>query len=151
MIYQESRFNPRAKSWAGAFGLMQLMPNTARRFGVGPESHPNKHIHAGILFIKWLNDRLSTIKDEDERKKFILASYNVGLGHVLDARALAAKNGYDPDIWNNNVARFIINKSDPKYYTDPVVKYGYCRGTETFNYVANIFERYEHYKNLVIQ
>lgn len=150
MIYQESRFNPHAKSWAGAFGLMQLMPATARRFGVAPESHPNKQIHAGILFIKWLNERLSMIKDDEERKKFILASYNVGLGHVLDARALALKNGYDQDVWDNNVALYIVKKSNPKYYTDPVVKYGYCRGTETFNYVTSIFERYEHYRNLVI-
>ncbi len=151
MIYQESRFNAKAKSWAGAFGLMQLMPKTAERFGVDPASHPNKHIHAGILFIKWLDDRLSVIKDTEERKKFILASYNVGLGHVLDARALAVKNGYDQDVWDNNVDLFIVNKSNPKYYTDPVVKYGYCRGQETFNYVAGIYERYEHYKNLVIQ
>ena len=150
LIYQESRFNPNAKSWAGAFGLMQLMPSTAKKFGVGPSSQPNKQIHAGILYIKWLNDRLSMIKNEEERKKFIVASYNVGLGHVLDARALAAKNGYDQDVWDYNVDLFIIKKSNPQYYTDPVVKYGYCRGSETFNYVASIFERYEHYKNLVI-
>ncbi|MBA7529176.1 Membrane-bound lytic murein transglycosylase F [subsurface metagenome] len=150
MVYQESRFNPQAKSWAGAFGLMQLMPTTAQRFGVKPDSPHAQHIRAGIMFIKWLNERLSMIKDFEERKKFILASYNVGLGHVLDARALAVKNGYDPNIWVDSVDQFIINKSDPKYYTDPIVKYGYCRGTETFNYVVSIFERYEHYKNLVI-
>lgn len=151
MIYQESRFNPKAKSWAGAYGIMQLMPATGKRFGVNPASHPNQQIKAGLEFVKWLDDRLSTIKDDEERKKFILASYNVGLGHIYDARALAEKNGFDKDVWGNNVDQFIVNKSDPKYYTDPVVKYGYCRGTETFNYVTGIYERYEHYKNLVIE
>jgi len=151
MIYQESRFNPKAKSWAGAYGLMQLMPTTAKKFGIDQNSDPNQNIRAGIMFIKWLDERLSEIVDIEERRKFILASYNVGLGHVLDARALAAKNGFDENVWDNNVDQFIINKSNPKYYTDPVVKYGYCRGTETYNYVAGIYKRYEHYRNLVIQ
>jgi membrane-bound lytic murein transglycosylase F len=149
MVYQESRFNPHAKSWAGAFGLMQLMPATAKRFGVGPGSPPKMQMRAGIMFIKWLNDRLSDIKDVQEREKFILASYNVGLGHVLDARALAVKHGKDPDKWEGNVADFLLRKSDPAVYSDPVVKYGYCRGVETYHYVAEILERYEHYKNLV--
>jgi membrane-bound lytic murein transglycosylase F len=149
MIYQESRFNPQARSWAGAYGLMQLMPRTGKRFGVGPESPLRMQIRAGLLYLRWLDNRLSDIKDPDERKKFILASYNVGLGHVLDARALAAKSGKNPDKWDKNVAEFLLLKSQPKYYTDPVVKYGYCRGTETYQYVADIMDRYNHYKNLV--
>lgn len=149
MVYQESRFNPHAKSWAGAFGLMQLMPSTAKRFGVGQGSPPKMQIRAGIMFIQWLDDRLKFIEDINEREKFILASYNVGLGHVLDARALAVKHGKNPDVWNGNVADFLLKKSDPKVYSDPVVKYGYCRGTEPYHYVAEILERYEHYKNLV--
>ena len=151
MIYQESRFNPQAKSWAGAFGLMQLMPTTGERFGVGPKSPLKMQIRAGLMYVKWLNDRLIDIKDPEERQKFILAGYNVGLGHILDARALAAKNGKDPDIWDNNVADFLLLKSDPEYYTDPVVKYGYCRGIETYQYVADIMDRYNHYKNLVVE
>jgi membrane-bound lytic murein transglycosylase F len=151
LIYQESRFNPQARSWAGAFGLMQLMPTTGQRFGVGPSSPPRMQIRAGIMYIQWLNERLIDIKDPEERKKFILAAYNIGLGHILDARALAAKNKKDPDVWDNNVADFLLSKSDPKYYTDPVVKYGYCRGTETYQYVAEVIERYGHYKNLILQ
>jgi membrane-bound lytic murein transglycosylase F len=149
MVYQESRFNPHAKSWAGAFGLMQLMPATAKRFGVGPGSPPKMQMRAGIMFIQWLDDRLNYIEDIEEREKFILASYNVGLGHVLDARALAVKHGKDPNKWDGNVADFLLSKSDPAVYSDPVVKYGYCRGAEPYHYVADILERYEHYKNLV--
>lgn len=151
LIYQESRFKPNVKSWAGAYGLMQLMPTTARRFGVSKKSPPEKHIKAGVDFIKWLDKRFENrgIKDEDEKIKFILASYNVGLGHILDARRLAEKDGKNPDVWENNVDEYILKKSNPKYYKDPVVKYGYCRGSETYNYVYQILDRYEHYKNII--
>ncbi len=151
LIYQESRFNPTVKSWAGAYGLMQLMPTTAKRFGVTKNSAPEKQIKAGVDFIKWLDKRFENrgITDEDEKIKFILASYNVGLGHILDARRLAEKEGKDPDIWENNVDEYILKKSNPKYYKDPVVKYGYCRGSETYNYVTQILDRYEHYKNII--
>jgi membrane-bound lytic murein transglycosylase F len=151
LIYQESRFNPQARSWAGAYGLMQLMPTTGQRFGVGPSSPPRMQIRAGIMYIRWLDERLIDIKDPLERQKFILAGYNVGFGHILDARALAAKNKKNPDVWDGNVAEFLLSKSDPKYYTDPVVKYGYCRGTETYQYVADVIERYGHYKNLILE
>ena len=149
LIYQESRFNPQAKSWAGAYGLMQLMPSTGQRFGVTPTASPKQQIRAGVMFLQWLNDQFSDIPDSIERIKFVLASYNIGLGHILDARALAAKNGKDPDVWDDNVDQFLMNKSNPQYYTDPVVKYGYCRGKETYRYVADIIERYQHYKNLI--
>lgn len=151
LIYQESRFKPNVKSWAGAYGLMQLMPTTARRFGVNRNSPPEKQIKAGVEFIKWLDKRFENrgITDEDEKTKFILASYNVGLGHILDARRLAEKEGKDPDKWENNVDEYILKKSNPIYYKDPVVKYGYCRGSETYNYVTEILDRYEHYKNII--
>jgi membrane-bound lytic murein transglycosylase F len=149
VIYQESRFNPQAKSWAGAYGLMQLMPNTAERFGVTQGSPPIQQIRAGVSFLQWLDNKLTDVKDPAERQKFVLAAYNIGLGHVLDARALASKNGKDPDIWEGSVVDFLLSKSDPQFYTDPVVKYGYCRGTETNKYVAEVIQRYEHYKNLI--
>jgi membrane-bound lytic murein transglycosylase F len=150
MIYQESRFDPNAQSWAGAFGLMQLMPNTARRFGVDRNSPPELHIRAGTEFIKWLNDRFKEkIPDEQERIKFILASYNIGYGHIVDAMNLAEKYGKDPTIWDKNVDEFLMMKSDPKYYLDPVVKYGYCRGIETYNFVSEVLERYTDYKNII--
>jgi len=150
LIFQESRFQPRVKSWAGAFGLMQLMPVTAKRFGVHVNSKPEEHIEAGVDFIKWLYDRFEKENlDEEEKLKFILASYNVGYGHIKDARKLAKKFGKDPDKWDGNVDYYLLNKSKPKFYRDPVVKYGYCRGKEPYNYVYSILERYEHYKNIV--
>jgi len=150
MIYQESGFNPHAASWAGAYGLMQLMPTTARRFGISRNSTPEQQIRAGVELIKWLNDRFKDqIPEEDERIKFILSSYNVGYGHVVDAMNLAEKNGKNPKVWNQNVDEFLVKKSNPKYYLDPVVKYGYCRGIEPYNYVIEVLERYEHYKNII--
>jgi membrane-bound lytic murein transglycosylase F len=151
MIYQESRFDPAVESWAGAFGLMQLMPTTAHRYGVDQKSAPNENIREGVRFIKWLDQRFEKngIKPEEERIKFVLASYNVGLGHVLDAQRLAEKNGKDPKKWDRNVDEFILKKSNPKYFLDPVVEYGYCRGEETYNYVFQIIDRYEHYKNFI--
>jgi len=150
LIYQESRFNPNIKSWVGAYGLMQLMPPTAKRFGASKESPPEVNIKAGIKFIRWLDNRLKNeIINDDERKKFILASYNVGLGHVLDARRLAEANGKDPNVWTGSVDFFILNKSNPQYYNSEFVKYGYCRGEETFNYVKEVMNRYEMYKSLI--
>jgi len=151
LIYQESRFKTNVTSWKGAWGLMQLMPVTARRFGVDTISSARDQIRAGTQFIKWLNKHYNDIGDPEERIKFVLAAYNVGPGHVDDARNLAGKNGADPDKWDDNVAVFLLNKSEPQYYNDPVVKHGYCRGTETFNYVTQVLERYEHYKNIVAE
>jgi membrane-bound lytic murein transglycosylase F len=150
IIYQESRFIPDAESWAGALGLMQLMPQTANRFGVEAITSPQENIRGGMQLLKWLDGRMALrIEDPEERLKFVLASYNVGIGHVLDAMKLADKYGKDPKIWYDHVDYYILNKSDPKYYNDPVVEFGYCRGEEPFHYVREILERYEHYKNVM--
>jgi membrane-bound lytic murein transglycosylase F len=150
LIYQESRFNPEAESWAGAFGLMQLMPVTAENYGITRNSPPVSQIRAGASFIKWLDDRfVGVIEDRNERIKFVLASYNIGLGHIQDARRLAEKYNENPNVWEGGVEQWLLRKSDPKYYTDQVVKYGYARGIETFNFVREVIERYEHYKNIV--
>jgi membrane-bound lytic murein transglycosylase F len=150
MIYQESNFRHDVESWAGAGGLMQLMPNTASLFGVRDVSNPEENIRAGVRYLAWLDGVLSDrLPDKEERIKFILASYNVGLGHVLDARALARKYNRDPDQWTDNVDYFILRKSDPEYFLDPVVRHGYARGHEPYSYVGEILSRYEHYKNIV--
>jgi membrane-bound lytic murein transglycosylase F len=150
IIYQESRFNPEAVSWAGAFGLMQLMPTTAGSYGITMDSSPEEQIRAGASFIKWLDDRLKdVIIDQDERIKFVLASYNIGLGHIQDARRLAELYESDPNIWYGSVDEWLLKKADPQYYSDPVVRHGFARGIETYNFVKDILGRYEDYKNIV--
>lgn len=150
MAFQESRFNNDAVSWAGAFGIMQLMPNTASMYNVVPSSAPVENILAGVKYLNWIDRRLQDIiTDDEERVKFVLASYNVGIGHVLDARRLAEKYGKDPNVWKDNVDYFVLNKSKPKYYLDPVVQHGYARGAEPYNYVTEVIERFEHYLNAV--
>lgn len=150
IAFQESRFDQDAVSWAGAFGVMQLMPETAEAYNVDQDSPAEENIRAGAAYLSWIDKLLSEhIQDEDERLKFVLASYNVGIGHVLDARRLAEKYGKDPNIWKDHVDYYVLNKSKPEYYRDPVVRFGYARGSEPFNYVNEILDRYAHYLNML--
>ncbi len=149
LIYQESRFDPDVRSWAGAYGLMQVMPVTGKSLGIDITSSPSNNIKAGTIYLNQLHSIFDPrIKDEKERIKFILASYNAGPGHVLDAMRLADKNGMDEEIWDN-VAIWLQKKSEPRYYNDTVVKNGYFRGTESVNFVIEILDRFEHYKNFI--
>jgi len=151
LIYQESRFNPNITSWAGAFGIMQLMPCTAHKFGVNKNSTPEAQIRAGIRLIEKLEQRfVNEIADPHERIKFVLASYNIGYGHVRDAINLTVKYGGNPALWENNVESYLQKKSEPKFYNDPVVRNGYCIGNETKKYVREIMFRYDHYLNIQI-
>lgn len=147
LIYQESRFLPKGESWAGARGLMQLMPRTANEFGASNLDDPRQSLNAGVGFLKYLDNYwLKKIPDSNERLKFILASYNVGLSHVVDAQKLTTKHGRDAQLWYDNVEFFLSRKSDPKFYRDPIVTSGYCKCEEPINYVRDILERYEEYK-----
>lgn len=149
LIFQESQFNPEAVSWAGAMGLMQLMPSTADAFGAEDPFDPEQNIRAGVAFLKWLQNYWTPhIPDESERIKFILASYNVGHAHVQDARRLAEYFGADPTIWDGNTARFMNKKSMREYYTHEVVRFGYARGLEPVMYVQNISYLYNHYTSV---
>jgi membrane-bound lytic murein transglycosylase F len=146
--FQESRFNPRARSWAGAQGLMQIMPKTARQLKVNP-ADPRASIDAACRYL-WTFDKAwkESIPDEEERIKFILASYNVGLGHVQDAVRLAEKYGDDPHKWAD-VAYWLIRKSKRAVFNDPVVKHGFARGTEPVAYVDQIMARWRNYREFV--
>lgn len=149
MIYQESRFNPDARSWAGAFGLMQLMPNTAKRFGIDTTDTREENIRAGVAYIKYLeNFWRNRIHDPQERVKFILASYNVGPGHVQDAQRIAQYLGKNPYIWDNNVAEGLLLKSDQTYLALDGVKHGYCRGKEPYEYVKSVMNQYTMYQSM---
>jgi membrane-bound lytic murein transglycosylase F len=149
--YQESKFDPNARSWAGAVGLLQLMPGTAREVGVKNSRNPEENVAGGVRYLQKLTKAWTPeIPDEQERLKFVLASYNAGRGHVLDAQRLAEKNGQDPKVWEN-VAYWMIQKSKRAVYTDPVVRYGYVRGLEPVTYVELILSRYDHYLDFVTQ
>lgn len=148
--FQESRFKPHARSWAGATGLLQLMPRTAREYGVQNALDPEDNVAGAVRFLKWLTARWSArIPDEGERLKFILASYNTGAGHVEDAQRLTIKYGGDPLRWDD-VSYWLLQKSTQQYSADPVVKFGFCRGLEPVNYVSLILERFDHYKQFVV-
>jgi len=147
IAFHESKFDSAEISRAGAVGLMQLMPQTAASFGLNHENwfNPEANLDAAVQYIKSLNLIFREIKDKDERIKFILASYNSGPSHVLDAMALAKKYGKNPHIWFNHVETYLLKKNDPDYYRDPVVKYGFFRGAETVRYVQNVLDTYEKY------
>ena len=100
-------------------------------------------IETALKLLRDLDKQLaSKVPDEKERKKFVIAAYNSGIAHVYDAINLAKKYGLDPKRWDNNVAKAILWKSNPRYYKDPVVKYGYSRGRETYDYVNRVYAFY---------
>ncbi|MCW8127368.1 transporter substrate-binding domain-containing protein [Microbulbifer halophilus] len=139
-MYQESRFNPKAKSFAGARGLMQVLPRTARQMGVSNLFEPENGIRAGISYLGWLEDRFPRDLPFDQRIYFTLAAYNAGHGHVRDARNLAARLGRNPDLWFGNVEIAMLMLSQPEHYRK--ARFGYVRGREPVNYVREIRERY---------
>ncbi len=149
LIYQESRFDPEVESWAGAIGLMQIMPITAEHVGVEDIEDPVENIEAGVRFLRELQEAFHDIPDPEEKIKFVLASYNVGLGHIEDARRLAERYGDKSDVWTGQVELWIQKKSQSKYYNDEVVLHGYCRGSEPYRYVREVMGRYDQYKLFV--
>lgn len=150
VIYQESNFRPNAESWAGAVGLMQLMPATAMEFGAVDRKNPYQSLRAGARYLKYLDKLWSKyVRDDAQRIKFVLASYNAGLSHILDSRNLAKKYNKDPNKWED-VESFLRQKSNPKFYRDPVAVAGYCKCEEPINYIRDILARFEEYK-LVIE
>ena len=151
IAYQESKFHLDRISWAGATGLMGLMPKTAEAMGITSEEMelPEPSIRAATELIKRLNRSFSSIEDENERIKFILASYNAGSGHIYDAQALARKYEKNPHIWEENVEEYLKLKNIPEYYNDSIVKQGFFGSKETINYVQNVLERWTYYKERV--
>lgn len=145
-MYQESRFDPQARSFAGARGLMQLMPATARELGVTDITDPEQNVGGGVKYLRSLIDRFDPALPMRQRIRFALASYNAGFYHVKDARTLAATQGLDPNRWFGHVERAIQLLEHPRYYRD--AKFGYCRGREPAQYVSRIQSRYEGFAEL---
>jgi len=151
LIYQESNFKNGASSWSGAEGLMQMIPGTANDLGVKDRLNPQQNIRGGIKYLKQLYDAHPDVSDSIQRLKFTFASYNCGFFHVKDAQQLAIANGLDPMVWDDNVAQMILALTYPKNYNRKDIKSGYVRGIEPYNYVNEIFERYEHYIKFIAE
>lgn len=147
--YQESCFDPKARSWAGACGLMQIMPSTAAhlKLPLSDIYDPDKNINAAARYINELSGYFRNIPNPAERQMFVLAAYNGGYFHIQDAMALARKNGKNHKRWKD-VAFYVLALETAQYYNDPVVKNGYMRGSETVNYVDRIRRRYAQYRGV---
>ena len=147
--YQESTFDPKAVSFAGAKGLMQIMPGTADHLGVARDKlyDPETNIASAVKLIQELTRSFSDIQDNYERTNFVLASYNGGGHHIRDAMALARRDGKNPHRWSE-VAPYVLKLASPQYYNDPIVKYGYMRGSETVDYVEKIRQRHAGYQGV---
>ena len=149
VVYKESAFDTTALSYAGAQGLLQLMPVTLERFGVTNPSDPAESLRGGVKYLQYLDKFwMERVPETNERIKFILASYNIGQGHVEDAWKLTLKYRKNTQSWQE-VSNFLNLKSDPKYYRDPVVKSGYAKGHIAVNYVRDVLGLFQSYKALV--
>ncbi len=146
-MYQESKFDPKAVSWVGARGLMQVMPSTGRQLGFTNLQDPHENIHAGVKYMHHLIDRFDLKLPMEVRIRFALASYNVGYGHVLDARRLAREKGWDANRWFGHVERAMRLLSQPAYYNR--ARYGFCRGGQPVHYVENIQTFYDAYVEIL--
>ncbi|WP_231758567.1 transporter substrate-binding domain-containing protein [Microbulbifer elongatus] len=146
-MWQESNFNPKAVSPVGAQGLLQVMPATAEDMGFPPPVfEPDRNIRAGVKYLDWVRDRFEPTLPAVEKLWFILASYNAGYGHLLDARRLARELGLDPDVWFGNVETAMLKLSEPQYFTN--ARYGYVRGAEPVQYVRKISQLYRAYTDV---
>lgn len=146
MGFVESGFDSNLVSWAGARGIMQIMPSVAQAHGVSPGALVNPETSvklAGELMASLETSLAKHVPDPAERQLFKLAAYNSGIAHILDGIALARKYGMDPQKWYGNVEKAVLMKSRPEYYNDPVVKYGYFRGRQTTEYVRKVTEFYK--------
>lgn len=143
--FVESRFDAGQVSWAGARGIMQIMPATARAYGVDADRLVDNDVSIGtsLKIIRSLDKALtSKVPDKAERQKFVLAAYNAGIAHIYDAISIAKATGKDPKVWDGNVERALLLKSLPEYYNSELCKYGYFRGRETTAYVKAVTNFY---------
>ncbi|MBK7860464.1 MAG: transporter substrate-binding domain-containing protein [Archangiaceae bacterium] len=145
--FQESRFDPAARSWAGALGLFQLMPTTALELGCSRREDPAENVRAGTDYVARLLAKLDPRIELKHRLRFALAAYNAGPTHVEDARRLAAERGLDPMKWFGHVEKAMLLLEKPQFYRR--TRAGYCRGSEPVKYVSEIQSRYDGYVKLV--
>lgn len=147
LIYQESQFNPWARSFSGVKGLMQLTVPTAQEMGIENRLNPQQSITGGVKYLKKLHN-LYDKSPEPDRTLIALAAYNVGKGHILDARRLASKMNLDPNKWSSLEKTLPLLKNR-RYYKKS--RFGYCRGSEPVFHVRNILTYYDILKREAIQ
>ena len=150
ICYHESRFQNNLTSWAGAAGIMGLMPRTAASLGLKSEDrmNPDLSIGAAVELLDRLDKIFAKVSSIEEREKFLLAAYNGGNGHINDAQALAQKYGANPYIWEGNVKKYLELKGNPEYYNDPVCKSGYFRAGQTTRYVNDVLRTMDRFKRI---
>ncbi len=150
IAFAESRFDHDVVSYAGAVGLMQVMPAVARGFKVTTRDEmtdPLTNVRMGVGLLDKISEtfRFPRTISERDRLSIILASYNCGVGRVLDARRLAVKYGENHNSWNV-VARYLTLLENPAYYEDEVVRLGEFRGNEqTLGFVRKVMRQYDNY------
>jgi len=140
MVYQESHFDPRARSYTGVRGLMQVTQRTAEEMGITNRMDPEQSILAGVGYLARLYDRFEDVASDENRLLLAVASYNVGYGHVRDAQKIAREHGLDPDSWSSLVEMLPL-LGMPEFYRE--TRFGYARGTEPVRYVENVIAYYE--------
>ena len=140
LAYQESHWNPVARSPTGVRGMMMLTLPTAKSVGVTNRLDPKQSVQGGVEYLRRIVNRVPDSITQHEKIWFALASYNVGYGHMMDARRLTKAQGGDPDAWGDVKDRLPLLKQK-KYYSK--TRYGYARGDEARNYVENIRRYYQ--------
>ncbi|OLQ87221.1 lytic transglycosylase F [Vibrio ponticus] len=140
LAYQESHWNPIARSPTGVRGMMMLTLPTAKSVGVTNRLDPEQSVKGGVEYLRRMVNRIPDSIDQHEKIWFALASYNVGYGHVMDARRLTKKQGGNPDQWSDVKERLPLLRQ-AKYHRQ--TRYGYARGDEALNYVENIRRYYQ--------
>ena len=151
IAFTESRFDSTAISGAGATGVMQMMPATLRGFNVPDSLHSDnrENIMAAARYLQSLEKLFRRISNRDERIKFVLASYNAGYGHIMDAMRLADKYGYSRYIWDANVDSFLIKKSQPEFYTDSLCRNGEFKDwRQTLSFVNKVHRHWKRFSEL---
>jgi len=146
LAYQESQFNPQARSPGGAIGIMQLMPGTAVHLGVRNPENAEQNINAGARYLRTMMDKFGKTARPKEKILMALAAYNIGYGHIEDARKLAAKVGLDPDRWSGHVEKAALMLKQQKYARE--ARFGYIRCDFTLKFVKTVQSRFEQYVSM---
>lgn len=140
LSYQESHWNPKAKSPTGVRGMMMLTLATAKSVNVSNRLDPEQSIRGGVDYLTYLVGRIPETIPDHEKIWFALASYNIGYGHMMDTRRLTESYGGNPNSWND-VKKNLPLLREVKHYSK--TRYGYARGDEALNYVENIRRYYQ--------